>query len=139
MALNAVQMRALKLKEIAGQAARYLDASDKIKPLEAEKKKLSGVLKEAAETYGSTDDKGTSTLELSGFTVKKVATKKQVVDHAKAVPILRKLGLLERCTMTVVDEKALEVAFQEGLIDLETINLFSTEEEGSPRVSVERA
>ena len=139
MTLNAIQKRALKIKEIAGQAARYLDASDKIKPLDAEKKKLSGVLKEAAETYGTTDEKGVSTLEAEGFIVKKIATKKQVLNHAKAVEILREMNLLERCTMLVVDEKALEVCFQEGLIDLDTINKFATEEEGTPRVSVERA
>lgn len=139
MALNAIQHRALKLKEIAGFAARYLDASDKIKPFEAEKKKLSGVLKEAAETFGETDEKGTATLEAGGFTIKKIATKKQKIDHVKVVEVLRGLNLLERCTATIVDEKALEVCFQEGLIDLETINSFATEEEGTPRVSVERA
>jgi hypothetical protein len=139
MALNAIQARALKLKEIAGQAARYIDASDKIKPLEAEKKKLSGVLKEFAETLGETDEKGTAVLETNGFVIKSIASKKQKIDHAKAVEVLRGLNLLERCTMTIVDEKALEVCFQEGLIDLDTINSFATEEKGSSRVSVERA
>lgn len=139
MTLNAIQKRALKIKEIAGQAARYLNASENIKPYEAEKKKLSAVLKEAAETFGVTDDKGTSTLEAEGYTIKKIATKKQKIDHAKAVEILREMNLLERCTMLVVDEKALEVCFQEGLIDLDAINKFATEEEGSARVSVERA
>lgn len=139
MALNAIQHRALKLKEIAGLAAQYLDASDKIKPFEATKKKLSGTLKEAAIAFGTKDEKGTSTVEASGFTIKNIVTKKQVINHAKAVEVLRGLNLLERCTMTVVDEKALEVCFQEGLIDLDTINSFATEEEGSARVSVERA
>ena len=139
MALNAIQARALKLKEIAGIAAQYLDASDKIKPLEATKKKLSSTIKEAAVTYGTKEENGTSVLEAGAFVVKNVVTKKQVIDHVKAVGVLRELGLLERCSMTVVDEKALEVCFQEGLIDLETINSFATEEEGSARVSVERA
>lgn len=139
MALNAIQARALKLKEIAGIAAQYLDASDKIKPLEAIKKKLSGTIKEAAVTYGTKDEKGTSTLEAGAFVVKNVVSKKQVIDHVKAVEVLRKLGLLERCTAIVVDEKALEVCFQEGLIDLDTINSFATEEDGAARVSVERA
>lgn len=139
MALNAIQARALKLKELAGLAAQYLDASDKIKPLEATKKKLSSTLKEAATTYGTKDEKGTATVEAGAFVIKSVASKKQKIDHAKAVEVLRGLNLLERCTMTIVDEKALEVCFQEGLIDLDTINSFATEEEGSARVSVERA
>jgi hypothetical protein len=136
---DALAAKALKMKEIAGKAARYLDASEKMRPLDAEKRKLSGELKEAAESYGTKDDKGSFSLETGGFVIKKIMSKSTAVNAQKAVDTLRRLGLLERCTTRVVDEKQLEVCFQEGLLTLEDINSFSEEVEGTPKVSVSRA
>lgn len=130
--------RRLQISQLLGKAARYIDASTKIKPLEAEKKKLSAELKEGAVAYGIKDDKGTYTLEEGDYVIKSVASSANQIDIAKAIAVLTNLNLLERCTTRVVDEKQLEICFQEGLIDIEDINSFTTKVDGAPKVSVSR-
>lgn len=128
--------RDIRVQALLGKAARYLDASAKIKPLEAEKKRLSSELKEGAVALGTKDDKGTYTVEEGQYVIKSVASSSTVIDHAKAIAVLANLKLLDRCTTRVVDEKQLEICFQEGLIDIEDINSFTATVEGTAKVSV---
>jgi len=136
--LNAEAAKNLKLMQLAGKAARYLAINDTVKPLEAEKKGLSSELKEFAKSLGTKEGKGYA-LTVPGFKIGCVVPVSNVVDHQKALAALRKLNLVERCTTTIVDEKALEIAFQEGLIDMEVINSFTVEQEQSPRISITKA
>lgn len=136
--LNAEAAKTLKLMQIAGKAAQYLALNKAIKPMEVEKKELSAVLKEFATSLGTKEGKGHA-LTVPGFKIACVVPVSNVVDHQKALAALRKLNLVERCTTTIVDEKALEIAFQEGLIDMEVINSFTVEQEQSPRISITTA
>jgi hypothetical protein len=139
---EASNQKSLRLQQIAGKAARYTALSEQIKPLEKEKKSLSGDLKEAVSMYGAHEKDqdgnptGSAKLELPGYTVAVITPKSEQVDHAIAVQELERLGLLERCTVRTLNEEALKIAFQEGLLDIDTINKFTKTVEGSPRISV---
>lgn len=116
------------LDVVMGKIVRYCDIRASVKTLDGEKNKLSAELKEAAVNLGVLDPSGSSVLEFpNGAKVANRAKKSQVVDQSKAVALLTKKGLLERCTKRVLDESALELAFQEGLIALDEIDSFTEE------------
>jgi hypothetical protein len=129
----------LRLQELSGKAIRYDQLGSQIKELEGPRKALSEELKAAAVELGAADPtkKGCFALELPGnITVTSTTPVKKVIDQEKALALLKERNLLERCTMRVLDEKALEVCFQEGLIDIEDINSFTVDEPQTPRIGV---
>ena len=131
--------KTLRLQELAGKAIRYDKLGSQIKELEGPRKALSSELKTAAVELGKPDPdkKGCYSLDLPGnVTVTSTTPIKKVVDQEKAVALLKERNLLERCTKTILDEQALEICFQEGLIDIEDINSVVSEEQQSPRVGV---
>lgn len=116
------------MQAVLGKAKRYIALRDEETAIKGRKNELSTELKTLAQTLGDLDDNGSHVIRFpSGYVVANRAKKSQVVDHAKANAILTKLGILERCTKRVVDESALELAFQEGLITLDQIEAFTSE------------
>lgn len=115
------------LASITGKARRYVLIRDEEGRLKKEKEELSAILKDAAENLGEADGLSFK-LRLDGVTVSKIGVVKNKIDHSKALAVLQKLGLEERCTTKVLNEKELELAFQEGLIGMDEINSFTTEE-----------
>lgn len=116
----------IKKDALLGRARQYLKMRKEIKAQEKIQAEISTELKEAAEQYGVADGHSFA-LDLDEIKVKKVGAVKNVVDIAKAVKRLKELDLLDRCTKRVLDEEALELAFQEGLIDMDDINGFTSE------------
>lgn len=116
------------MQAILGKAKRYIQLREEETAIKAQKTELGNELKILAQNEGAVDDNGSHVIRFpSGYTVANRAKKSQVVDHAKANEIFTKLGILERCTKRVVDESALELAFQEGLITLDQIESFTSE------------
>ena len=115
------------MQAVLGKAKRYIALRDEESAIKAQKSELSTELKDIAKKLGANED-GSQVIRFpSGYIVANRAKRSQVVDHAKANDVLTKLNILERCTKRVVDESALEIAFQEGLITLDQIESFTTE------------
>lgn len=114
------------LYSVRGKARRYVDLRDKEKQTKKEKDELSTFLKNQAVSQGVKNGKS-HVLDLGDIIVQNVAVPKNMVDQAKAAALLKSKGLLERCTMRVLDETELTKCFQEGLIGMDEINSFTTE------------
>lgn len=117
-------------KELGSLASEYADISAQIKALEERKKVLSDKIKQGAEQLGVKDDKGSHYLETSnGFVLGKVASKSMKIDHEKAVPVLKEMGLkgcVNRVVSETVNEPELERAVASGKITLEEVEQFTT-------------
>jgi hypothetical protein len=115
------------LDNVRGKARRYVDLRDKEKQTKKEKDELSTYLKSQAIAQGIKNGKS-HVLDLGDIIVQNVAVPKNKVDQTKAAALLKSKGLLERCTVRVLSEEELTKCFQEGLIDMDEINSFTTEE-----------
>ena len=124
------------LDAIAGKAERYDDLRKNEKKVKGQKDDLGKELKELALKLGVKEAKS-HILEVPGFKIQHCGTTRNVVNQEEAAAVLRGLGLLERCSKTVLDEEALEQAFQEGLITIDEIESF-TEEKVSYRLDLRR-
>ena len=111
---------------LRGKARRYLTLREQAKEIKSEQEALSAELKSSAEKYGVQEGRS-FVLQLDDIKVSKVGAVSNKIDHAKAATVLASLGLLDRCTTRVINEKELELAFQEGLIGIDDIDSFTTE------------
>jgi hypothetical protein len=115
------------LDALNGKAVRYVILRDKLKELKKEQDGLSSELKSAAQEYG-TKEKESFTLDTGDFIVAKQAKISRKIDQTKAMKVLDKVKLLERCTMRIVDSDAIAAAFQEGLISAADISSFISDD-----------
>lgn len=123
-------------KEIGACAAEYSDLLVQIKVLEDKKKLLAAKLKEGAIKYGTPDDKGSSYIEVNGFSVGNVSYVSMSLDQDKGVKFLEKKGLGD-CIDIVkcINEGQLEKAVSENRLTLDEVEGFTNRKQ-SFKVSV---
>ena len=106
---------------------RYSRLRDEKKTIEAELKKLSDEIKEAAERTGTKDDKGSYYAEAGNYIFGKVAKKSVSFDEGKALDFVRKKGFTD-CIVTIesLDEGAIENRINSGDISYEELEGITT-------------
>lgn len=106
---------------------RYFSLRDEKKTIEAELKKLSDEIKEAAERTGTKDDKGSYYAEAGNYVFGKVAKKSVSFDEGKALDFVRKKGFTD-CIVTIesLDEGAIEKHINSGDISYEELEGITT-------------
>lgn len=106
---------------------RYSRLRDEKKTIEAELKKLSDEIKEAAERIGTKDDKGSYYAEAGNYVFGKVAKKSVSFDEGKALDFVRKKGFTD-CIVTIesLDEGAIENRINSGDISYEELEGITT-------------
>ena len=94
---------------------RYSRVMDEKKTIEAELKKLSEEIKEAAEKTGVKDDRGSYYASTDNFVYGKVAKKSVSFDEAKAIAFVKSHGFNDCVrTIEVLDESAVESRVNSG-------------------------
>lgn len=106
---------------------RYFSLRDEKKTIEAELKKLSDEIKEAAERTGTKDDKGSYYAEAGNYIFGKVAKKSVSFDEDKAFDFVRMKGFTD-CIVTVesLNEEAIEKRINSGDISYEELEGITT-------------
>ena len=106
---------------------RYSRLRDEKKTIEAELKKLSDEIKEAAERTGTKDDKGSYYAEAGNYVFGKVAKKSVSFNEDKALDFVRKKGFTD-CIVTIesLDEGAIENRINSGDISYEELEGITT-------------
>lgn len=106
---------------------RYFSLRDEKKTIEAELKKLSDEIKEAAERTGTKDDKGSYYAEAGNYVFGKIAKKSVSFDEGKALDFVRKKGFTD-CIVTIesLDEGAIENRINSGDISYEELEGITT-------------
>ena len=103
-------------------AEEYNDISSKMKELDARKKHLAEVLKDAAEKVGVKDDKGSYYCDCDNFIFGRVAKHSVKLDEEKAKTYLREHkmeNMIEKVVSYVVNEEMLSEAVKDGRISQE--------------------
>ena len=124
--------------DIGKCAKEYSEVSQQIKVLEERKKTLATIIKEGSVKYGTTDDKGSSYLEVDGFITGNVSKVSMSLDHTKGVDYLEKKGLgdlIDVETVKTINEERLEKAVGEKRLTLDEVESFTTKKQ-SYQVSV---
>lgn len=129
----------MTIKKVAGVAARYVEHRVQRDAADKEMKKISPELKEFAEALGTKNANGSFVLELpNGINVSKVACHSDKIDSEKAIEVLKKAHVLDRCTRVAIDTAEVERCLEEGLIGVDDVKKF-TETTISYRLDVRAA
>lgn len=118
--------------DIGKCAKEYSEISQQIKVLEERKKELANIIKEGSVKYGTLDDKGSSYLEVNGFTCGNVSKVSMSLDQTKGVDYLEKKGLgdlIDVETVKTINEEKLEKAVGEKRLTLDEVESFTTKKQ----------
>ena len=134
--LNKPSAKGLDRDRILGQIARYDALREEEKSVKAEKDDLSAELKEAAKTYGKEDGRS-HVLQLGQYSVANRAAVSDVIDQEAALQFLESKGLVDDCTIRVIDKGAVEQCVQSGEITIAELESFM-EEKVSFKIEVKK-
>jgi hypothetical protein len=131
--------RTLYKDKIAAGAAKYLLAHAEEKKASDTKKTVGSELKELLNQHApALNEKGDRKIEANGFEVSTTVPESKKLKQDEAITLLKKKGLLERCTKKVVDDSEIEKCFQEGLLDLDELKDITETVYGTPRIGVKK-
>ena len=125
-------------KDLERMAEEYNEISSQIKVLDEKKKDLATKIKDASESMGVKDDKGSFYFEGESFVTGKVAKVSMSIKQDEAVKVLEAMGLgdvVDTVTTKTVNEQKLEKAVADNRCSLAIVEGF-TEKKVQYQVSV---